>query len=182
MSDIRVSVQWKSSSIFAGEELECIITFENVAQAQPARKSPSPSTQYRVTSSGRERWKESLPQQSARSSVGHTRYNSLSNPTGGHAQGTFKNHKPVVSAPIDIRQDSATNLKNTKRPVGGSAHSGKHGRSVSIVSVGADSAAGRPGRQHSRAASLQVLPLRSANGKLGPTSGEHVVGIPKWPN
>ena len=179
MSDIRVSVQWKSASIFAGEELECIITFENTAQAQPARKSPSPSSQFRVTSSGRERWKESLPQQSARNSVGHTRNNSLSITSSRHAPGALKHHKSVVSAPISTRQDPST---DTNRPVKGSAQSRKHGRSVSIVSIGGDSTAGRPSRHHNRAASLQVLPLRSANGKLRPTSGEHLVGTARWPN
>ena len=51
---------------------------------------------------------------------------------------------------------------------------------MSIVSIEGDPPARRPGRHHARAASLQVLPMRGGNGKLGPTSGEQVTGIWIW--
>ena len=174
MSDIRVSVQWKSSSVFAGEDLECIITFKNIAQVEHGPKSPLPSSQLRVTSSGRERWKESLSQQSAPISVGHTRNSSLSYTASSKVQATSSSHKPAVSlnAPVSTRQDSAVNSNPSSKPVV-SASSGRHGRSVSIVSIGGDSTARRPVRHHNRTASLHVLPLRYVNGHPGPTSGEH---------
>ena len=176
MSDIRVSVQWKSSSVFAGEDLECIITFRNIAQVERGPKSPLPSSHLRVTSSGRERWKESLSQQNAPISIGHTRNNSLSYTALSKAQAPSSSHKPAVSlsAPVSTRQDSTINSNPSSRPVV-SASNGRHGRSVSIVSIGGDSTARRPFRHHNRAASLQVLPLRDVNGYSGPTSGEHAI-------
>lgn len=176
MSDIRVSVQWESSSVFAGEDLECIITFKNIAQAEHGPKSPLPSSQLRVTSSGRERWKESLSQHNAPIAVGHTRNSSLSHTALSKAQAISTSHKPAVSlnAPVSTRQDSAVNSDQSSSHVV-SASCGKHGRSVSIVSIGGDSTARRPARYHNRTASLQVLPLRDVNGYSGPTSGEHAL-------
>ena len=160
--------------MFAGEDLECIITFRNIAQVEHNPKSPLPSSQLRVTSSGRERWKETLSQQNAPTSVGHTRNSSLSHTAFSKAQATPSSHKPAVSlnAPVSTRQDSTVNSNPSTRPVV-NASCGRHGRSVSIVSIGGDSTARRPIRHHNRAASLQVLPFRDVNGYSGPTSGEH---------
>ena len=182
-----MSVQWKSSSVFAGEDLECIITFKNVCQAPRAPDSPSPSPQHRVISSGRERWKESLPQQNARTPVGHIWSNSVST-TGGSAQATTRNHKPrlALSNPISTRTGSAIGNKDTNKAELGNGSGGTHRRSVSIVTIAGDPlltseydlkqgqnpTARRPGRKHARAASLQVLPWRGSTGKVGPTSGE----------
>ena len=184
MSDIRVSVQWKNSSVFAGEDLECVITFKNVSQAHYAPKSPSPNSQPRVASFGRDRWKESLPQHSANRSLGHTRNNSVSN-AEKPSQAILRGHKPALSLsnPHSIRQNPATGLKDTTKPTVNSGHDGRHRRSVSIVSISGDpltsqydqkqrqaSIGKRPGRNHARATSLQALPRNTSMGKFEPTS------------
>ena len=186
MSDIRVSVQWKSSSVFAGEDVECVITFKNFSQAHYAPKSPSPNSQPRVASFGRDRWKESLPQHSTNRSLGHTRNNSISN-IEKPSQAISRSHKPALSlsTPHDTSQTPAIGLRDTTKPTVSSGHNGKHRRSVSIVSIGGDplnnqydqkqrqaSTSKRPGRNHARAASLQGLPWKMGMGKLGPTSGK----------
>ena len=186
MSDIRVSVQWKNSSVFAGEDVECVITFKNVSQAHYAPKSPSPNSQPRVASFGRDRWKESLPQHSANRSLGHTRNNSVSN-AEKPSQAISESHKPALSlsTPHDTQQNPAIGLKDTSKPTLNSGHNGRHRRSVSIVSIGGDllanqydqkqrqaSISKRPGRSHARAASLQGLPRQRGAGKVGPTSGK----------
>ena len=184
MSDIRVSVQWKSSSVFAGEDVECIITFRNVSPGHRTSNSHPPNSRPRGISSGRERWKESLPQQRGQKSVGHTRNNSVSN-AGSHHLAISRSHKPALSlsTPHDSRQTSAINLKSSNTSDANGGHGGKHRKSVSIVSLGGDpsisewnsegqvSTSKRTDRSHARAASLQGLPWRSSTGKLGPTPG-----------
>ena len=183
MSDIRVSVQWRNSSIFAGEDLECVITFRNVAHAQQTQKSLSPSSHFRSQGSGRERWKESLPQQGTNKSIGHTRNSSFSQTA--LSQETLKAHTPALSltSPIGTRQNSSTSL-NQATSTEQRDRQGKHRRSISIVSIVNDpyhsrktqdsiASASRPdGRGHARAASLQVLPRRGGVRINGPASGK----------
>ena len=185
MSDIRVSVQWQNSSVFAGEDVECVITFKNVSQAHYAPKSPSPNSQPRVASFGRDRWKESLPQHNANRSLGHTRNNSISN-TEKPSQAISRSPKPplTLSTPYDTQQNPAIGSKDTTKYTVNSGPNGRHRRSVSIVSIGGDpltsqydqkqrqaSISKRPGLNHARAASLQGLPWKTGLGKFGPTSG-----------
>ena len=185
MSDIRVSVQWKSSAVFAGEDLECIITFKNVSQGGHVRKSPSPSSQPRRPSSGRDRWKESLPRQDVNRPIGHTQNNSTSN--AGYSPETVKVHGPPTtpSPPLGTRQASSTKL-DEGQSTGGSGKVERHRRSVSIVSIGKEqyhaqnvqyqdqaSTFRRAGRSHARAASLQVLPRRSGVAYNGPILSEN---------
>lgn len=183
MSDIRVSVQWRSSSIFAGEDLECVITFKNVAHVQQIRNSLTPSSHLRGQASGRERWKESLPQQGTNKSFGNTLNSSFTQT--GLSQETLKVHKPALSltSPISTRHNSSTSL-NQAAPAGHDDRKAKHRRSISIVSIVNDPYHGRTtqdgtvppsrpdGRGHARAASLQVLPRRGGMRINGPTSGK----------
>lgn len=185
MSDIRVSVQWETSSIFAGEDIECIITFRNVSPRHRASNSPSPNSRPRVASSGRERWKESLPHQSGQKSVGHTRNNSVSN-VGSHHPAISRSHRPALSLSTQngTRQSSATNLKDSNKSDTNSGQGGKHRKSVSIVSLGGDPLISeydsegkvlrskRADGNHARATSLQGVPWRNSTGKFGPTSGK----------
>jgi len=182
MSDVRVSVQWKSSVVFAGEDLECIITFKNVSQAYHVRNSSSPSFHLRGQSTGRERWKESLPHHGADRSIGHTRNNSTFK--GGYSQETSRIHRPpsYLASPIDTRHSIGIAEAPSAE---GNTKNDRHKRSVSIVSLGNDAhqtqnarydsqtpTPRRPGRGHARAASLQVLPWRSGVVQNGPTSGK----------
>lgn len=183
MSDIRVSVQWKSSAVFAGEEVECIVTFKNVGHEPQRRKSPSPNSQIHGQGSGRDRWKDSLPQYSNRNSIGHTRNSSISK--SGQSQQTVKgNGSPLsLASPFGTRQNSSTNLQQGSSTTP-AAKQEKHRRSISIVSLGNDMTtsgqkqhgAGGPAYKqntpgHARAASLHVLPRQNSVTHSGPTSG-----------
>lgn len=182
MSDIRVSVQWKSSVVFAGEDLECIITFKNVAQADHARKSPLTSSQIGGLGSGRERWKESLPRQDANRSVGHTRNNSFTNT--GYSENTGVHGPPSTLTSLGGNRRNSSIKLNERHSTREKTKDSGHRRSVSIVSLGTElqHAQNAPKRDqasipsnhirgHARATSLQVLPWRSGARSNGPTSG-----------
>ena len=171
MSDIRVSVQWKNPTVFAGEDIECIITFKNNALAHRVRPPPSPTSHTASHGLHRDRWRETLPMRSANAptSVKHRKSPSLS----GFPQPYARSHQ----------HSSSTSSANgfVKSPVaevhGGitesaSSRDNKHRTSVSIVSIRgeADDEAtrqgqllnsGRPAHSHARAASLHVMPRKS---------------------
>lgn len=172
MSDIRVSVQWKNPTVFAGEDIECTITFKNNALAHRDRPPPSPSPHIASHGLHRDRWRETLPMRSANAptNVQHRKSPSFS----GFSQSYARSHQQSLStssangfgkSPVAEVQDG-----NTKAA---SPRDSKHRRSVSIVSIRgeADDEAtpqvqllnsGRPAHSHARAASLHVMPRKSA--------------------
>ena len=170
--------------MFAGEEVECTITFKNVAQPRSLRRSPSPS-QFRGHTSHRERWKEALPMRSGQASGIAAHRNSSSLP--GFATSKARMHKQTMSlstsngfptAPMSGLREGA--------PAASKGGETKHRRSVSIVSLGGEIGeetlshgqhinSGRPTRGHMRSASLQVLPRRTAILGGGPSSGNLTV-------
>ena len=180
MSDIRVSVQWNNSTVFAGEKIECKIVFKNVSQAASSRRSPSPSSQLLGHTSARERWKETLPLQVRRNDSFVSSSPSLSIP-----RTKIRAHRPTASlsgssstkpVPGVIIRDRATNGTQSSNHL--------HRKSVSIVSLTGDASKGndvhsaygeaspRRGRGHARATSLQVLPRTTGSMTSGPLSGE----------
>ncbi len=185
MSAIHVSTQWKSSTVFAGEEIECTITFENVSQAHNFPRIPSPSSQLLRGGPSRERWKETLQ---IRSTQGLASSNQRTSPSiSGIPQTTSKTHKPSLSLSTSHRCPpvSMPSRSESVSKISSSANN-KHRRSVSIVSIGGETideapsrspvlGSGRPIRGHLRAASLQVLPRRMINSNSGPQSGIRVL-------
>lgn len=180
MSDIRVSVQWKNPTVFAGEDIECTITFKNIALAPSTHRSSSPNPHTASHGSHRELWKEALPVPSANASTSaiHRKSPSLS----GFSQSQARTHKQALSL------NSANN--SPKSPIVG-FHEGtsktstpgdnKHRRSVSIVSIRGDANdetsphshllnSGRSSHGHTRAASLHVMPRRNGLLSNGPSS------------
>ena len=169
MSDFHVSVKWKSSTVFAGEDVDCIITFKNVARAPAVTRSPSPSLRLRNPTLKREQWKEGLPKRASQivKNVGHKTLPLKSQSNSG-------THKPEPSLTASKNGFShslaAVPLERLSHsPLPGS---NKHRRSISIVSIGGDAieeptapnqnlTLGRNVRGHARAASLQVLPRRT---------------------
>ena len=181
MSDIRVFVQWKSSTVFAGEEIECTITFRNVSQPRNLRRSPSPSTQLRRHGSSRERWKETLPLRSVQGATNSG--NKISPSIPGFPHPNTRSHKPSLSlstsSGFPLARTPNTPDTVSKAP---SSDRNEHRRSVSIVSIGGDTidenpspgpilSSKRPVRGHARAASLQVLPKRTDSSNGGLSSG-----------
>lgn len=178
MSDLRVSVRWKNSTVFAGEEIECIITFKNVSQAP---RSPSPGLQLRRHDPSRERWKEALPLRPTQGLASSSHIKTPLMPGIPHLN--TKVHKPALSISTHngIAPIPALNEPEGVSKVSGSKKK-KHGSSVSIVSLSGDPVNGaqtlgsvmnaaRPIRGHVRAASLQLLPRSMVDSANGSQSG-----------
>ena len=173
-------MQWRNSTVFAGERIECTIIFKNVSQAPSNHLSPSPSSQLLGHTSARERWKETLPLQSKLN-------DSLISPSSklGIPQTKLRTHKPAASlsgpSTIKLGSRAATQERLTNGPL---SPNRSHRKSISIISLAGDVPKGdgvqhvqgdpprRPGRGHTRAASLQVLPGVTTNVTSGPLSGK----------
>ena len=184
MSDIRVSVHWKNPTVFAGEDVECTITFRNVSQTRSPRCSPSPSSQSCANSSPRERWKERLPMRSAQQIGNNSQIKSPSLSSSSEARS--------ISQKLALSPNASNGLSEVQSSLrdgiakGQRAIKEKHRRSVSIVSIGGQtvdqaqsprpaSSFTRPTQGHARAASLQVLPIHRESELGGTTSGSWTI-------
>ena len=172
-SNIRAFVHWKEPSIYAGEDIECIITFRNVAAypGQEQQEEDEPQTPYsngfsRAPSVVASR-RSSLAQSSVQASWAPSFSSSRQAPNG-------RGHRPALS--LNVLSTSSRNgppsaglhsapmsgrTPTSARPVKG------HGRSLSIMSLGSEAPSEgrhampppttkRPTRGHTRSASLQV--------------------------
>jgi len=176
LTNIRVFVQWAEQTVFAGEEIECQITFKNVATVPaPSKASLHPSAANGFAGGG-ERHRKSPTAQIKTNSTLSSR---PSPPTKGHrtalSLSTTAGPGQVQSAPGSwIGEPGKTNQDG-----------GTHKRSLSIISIGASEGGfddsksqgslpeqpRRLSRGHGRSASLQIVPRRyGVNG--GPTSGK----------
>lgn len=176
-SNIRVFVQWKESTVFAGEDIECTITFKNVAVPH-GQVNPNPS-KHNGLAPGGERQQRKLPpvQSSTRPSI--SRNSSFGS---GAPPPHLRAHRPALSL---TTPSIASERRSPGLPGGGfqngsgngaPANKHKHQRSLSIISLGAetateanhDRASPRRLRGHARSASLQVVPGRPSQfgGKL----------------
>lgn len=172
LSNIRVFVNWTEQTVFAGEDIECKITFKNIATTPaPPRSSLQPPTANGFIHGDRQR--KSPATQIKRESTISPRPGA---PSRGHRT-TLSLNVPAGS----IRPLPTSASLNGAPPK--SAKDGGHKRSVSIISIGASegaaedirshgSLAERPRamtRGHGRSASLQIVPRRhGVNG--GPPS------------
>lgn len=166
-SDIQVFVTWKDQTIFAGEDVECIITFKNVAESnanpshgdQPSHQrrhsravnTPSNSESFFSLKSPFSQSRRSYPISPSKKPF-HRATSSLNSPW-------FGSHSfPPPSAPSTLRN--------------GPPPSHKHKRSVSILSIDSEGTGEKPAsnhppsrpkpaRGHGRSASLQVPPRRN---------------------
>lgn len=163
-SDIRVSVEWSNSTVFAGEDIECHITFRNIAPRAGAA-SRHASNRIVVPANDRSRKTSQLTPKI---------------PT------VAQNHRPALSfsqSSINAREHDSWLQTQAKTA---SENSVSHRRSVSIISLGQSesiveesqsqesftSVPKRSPKGHSRAASLQLLPRRALNSGEHPLSGE----------
>ncbi|KAM0719523.1 hypothetical protein Q7P37_003653 [Cladosporium fusiforme] len=193
-SNIRAFVHWREPSIYAGEDIECIITFKNIAtppghepqekddahtpHANGFSRAPSAAASRRsslVQSSVQASWAPSFSgSRKASQPRGHRpalSLNVLSAPSRGGPHSTG-----LHSAPMPSRTPTSA------RPAKG------HGRSLSIMSLGSEApsesrvpaapvSSKRPTRGHGRSTSLQVSskppPLPSPYIVTTPTSFRH---------
>jgi hypothetical protein len=174
-SDIQVFVRFKESSVFAGEELECAITFKNVANEQ---YDGSPVD----TRSGRHSRRVSLVEQSATTPRGSSAGWSKENPRLATAalhstrNSLNRGHKATVSLSIPKSFGAASG--SPSMPYGEKAimrPGPNHRRSVSIISAGSGDIGDdyesqraaqmpekpRPELSHRRTSTLQAFPERS---------------------
>lgn len=177
-SNIRVFVEWADQTVFAGEDVECQITFKNIATAPISQRAlPQISGSNGFAPAG-ERLK--APQTSNASVKNHL-------PSSRGVSPTTRGHRSTVSLSVpSINGGSPRGEAVPERAGHSKANAGgnQHKRSLSIISMGAseDTANGarsetgellrRPVRGHGRAASLQIMPGRNGSTDVGPLTGE----------
>ncbi|KAK5175212.1 Golgi membrane exchange factor (Ric1p-Rgp1p) subunit [Saxophila tyrrhenica] len=180
-SNIRAHVQWREPSVYAGEEIECIITFKNIAV--PPNQEQNGAEQTPLASSHPP---ERRPFQTP--SVPHSRKSSAaqgkapSRRTPSMASNTTsaqpaKGHRPTLSLNV-VNGQTRGGLQSAPIPAKGPNSAIRptagHGRSLSIMSYGSDvpnesrgpssaPLAKRPLKGHGRSASLQLSPKPQAH-------------------
>ncbi|KAE8445448.1 hypothetical protein EG329_013338 [Mollisiaceae sp. DMI_Dod_QoI] len=177
LTNIRVFVQWSEQTVFAGEEIECQITFKNVANTPTqSRTTLHPQAANGVVPEGERSDRQRKipgPQRKSNSAI-----SSRGTPTARGHRTTLSLSTPVASA---IPQPNSNSWTTT--PSKGVKDGHAHKRSVSIISIGPSdvgvedinshgSSIERSRGQtkgHGRSASLQIVPRRNGvNG--GPPS------------
>ncbi|KAF2850948.1 Rgp1-domain-containing protein [Plenodomus tracheiphilus IPT5] len=164
-SNIRVFVQWKDSTVFAGEDIECTITFKNVAP--PEGRDASPLRKHNGFAAGGDRQRKLPP---VHSSTRPTISRNSSFASAQPAPQIVRSHRPALSL------HTPSTVGERRPPLTPSAVPGittngqRHGRSLSIISLGTNATTDgnhergipirRPPRGHARSASLQVVPGR----------------------
>jgi len=180
-SDIQVFVRFKEPSVFAGEQLDCTITFKNVASEQYDGSLSD-------TKSGRHSRRVSLVEQPATTPRGNNAGWSKENPrlatAALHSPRSIISRGHRATASLSIPKSSGT-------PIGTPATSYKekaavrpspnHQKSMSIISAESADVGGdydsqksarmperpRPDISHRRTSTLQVYPERSKEGLHG---------------
>jgi len=176
LTNIRVFVNWTEQTVFAGEDIECQITFKNIATIPPPSKSTLQPPSANGFSPGGDRQRKLPAAQIKRDPTLSPRPSTQS-----------RGHRTTLS--LNVPAGSVRALPTSTSWNGGAARSSKdggHKRSVSIISIGASegvpddiasngSLIERPRaatRGHGRSASLQIVPRRhGVNG--GPISGKY---------
>lgn len=188
-SNIQVFVKWKDQTIFAGENVECIITFKNVAESGSEASNGGESGQH---------------QRKASRVANHTSnsnsdsFFSLKSPqnlfSGRRSYSISSQRKPYhrtassLSSPLvashSFPPPSGPSTPRNWQP----GHS--HKRSVSILSIDSEGQPdstpspqnfrGRPARGHGRSASLQIAPRRNDSYDDSYRKCEYSPGCPSW--
>ena len=180
--------------MYAGEEVECIITFKNIATVpgQAKDEAQQPSLSNGIPRDGRHSQAPSVSQ-SRRSSIAPAKpplaraQSAMNTKVGTQVRG----HRPTLSLNV-VSATSKGGLHSAplpaKAPNSAVTAAKGHGRSLSIMSLGSDAAsegrgtfpgpvARRPMKGHGRSASLQLVP------KPLPQASPHVGGIsPRQPS
>ncbi len=161
-SNIRVFVKWKNSTVFAGEDIECTITFKNVAPTEASTRTPVPSQSGFATGGERQRKLPAAVYNSSKPSISRNSsfVSQILTPTLRDAFNTPSLRSPSIAG--DRRPISPQSVTS-----GNNAGEQKHGRSLSIISIGTNAGTEashergvqirRPARGHGRSASLQVV-------------------------
>lgn len=158
-NSMRVFVRWKEQTVFAGENIECEITFKNIAAVPtPTRASLHPNLNGFALGGSRK-----APSTQVKSG----------SPLNPHSAQAGKGHRSTLSltVPASSLRSPVTSGSWPSRNIAGASRDGEqHKRSISIISIGASEATNddsasqkgymdrvRPARGHGRAASLQIV-------------------------
>lgn len=174
---VRVFVEWDDEPIYAGDDVNCTITFKNVAPPLGANPNRA-SAKLNGIGVGGERRQKIAPTQPSHTDV---------RPRAPHAPRPpsmlSRGHRQTMSLNMPSGRGVAKdNARPAVGPLNGMTATGqRHQRSLSIISLGGSEidgkrnqnrvgdGAGRPQeRQHTRATSLQITPRRTGgmNGAL----------------
>ncbi|CZR52944.1 probable RGP1 Reduced growth phenotype protein [Phialocephala subalpina] len=177
LTNIRVFVQWAEQTVFAGEDIECQITFKNIANAPThSRASLHPqSANGFIPAPDRPDRQRKIPVPPRKS---NSAISSRGTPTTRGHRTTLSLSTPAASA---RPQPSPSSWTTGAPKVAKEGHA--HKRSISIISIGPSDVGAEdvdsngstverprgPSRGHGRSASLQIVPRRNGvNG--GPPS------------
>lgn len=180
-SNIRVFVQWLEQTVFAGENIECEITFRNIAAVPDAPRSVPHSNSLNGFRIGGEKQRKTTPLQAS----GIQAKNATGQSTRPLVSG--RGHRTALSLNVPSNGDRLQqgSAYRSGRQTEAGSEPRPHRRSISIVSLGIPERAGeeppaqqnsdesmrRPSRGHVRASSLQIVSRRSGNNGTGPLSG-----------
>lgn len=182
-SDIQVFVRFKEDSVFAGEEIQSIITFKNVASVSDST-APSVKTWSSSGWAASETANEhSLPRGCGGLSPQNPRLAAINEQ--GASKTSKKGHRATVSLSVPFTGSSAPRSTSwTASPVTHYKPSHSHQRSVSIISLGSPDVGkddkqragfpprSRPALSRGRSASLQAHPRINHGHHVGPSSCE----------
>ncbi|KAI5370171.1 Putative reduced growth phenotype protein [Septoria linicola] len=181
-SNIRAYVQWKEPAVYAGEQIECIITFKNIARPAGAERNHTGQTHSLGNGGLHSRGQSFNPSRvhSRRSSLAQaklppTPLSRAPSASAASAKGTqgSRGHRPTLSLSVGNASTRPGNglLSATPQTANTSTSASRpdkgHGRSLSIMSLGSETisegrapvlnngAGKRPLKGHGRSASLQ---------------------------
>ena len=185
-SDIQVFVRLNEPSVFAGEDLECTITFMNVANIQAETPNPDGGP-------GKHKRRVSLVEQPGSSSRSRGGVWNTDNPRLAAANflsarnSATRAHRATAS--LSISPSTGNSFVSPVAPARGNSFvrpTQKHRRSISIISPGSPDVAeeyevvqktqspqgSSSSSKHRRVSTIQTLPERSAGGRSGSTSSK----------
>ncbi|KAG6029804.1 hypothetical protein E4U41_000273 [Claviceps citrina] len=178
-SNIRVFIQWRDQTVFAGEEVKCTLTFKNVAATTSQAREQKSRHRQQKPQGERPRLAVPFQARAARGNVGLTSPPSTTT-TRGHRRSALS---LSVSTSQSHSRSSSLQWPQTAGTGGDWRPGHSHKRSISIVSIGSTTTAEEhtqsnelpsraqpPQRGHSRAASLQIPPQGLDSPALGPPS------------
>lgn len=166
-------MKWKDQTIFAGEDVECTITFKNVADGTGEAKNGGHHSHQRKQS----RAANVTPQSDS--------FFSLKSPLFNTNRRSFPSRNPHhrLSSSLSSPLIGSHSFPPPSTPRSASSYGHKHKRSVSILSIESEGGGDktprtssqfnrpRPTRGHGRSASLQVVPRRYEGYEDSPQKG-----------
>ena len=166
MSNIKITVDWAGSAVFAGDDVECVITFQNVAPAPVRARPPSSFAHLRASEPRRPLRRSELSRQRTPTS------RNLSLPQGNVGSASVDTLPLAASSSGTVQQPQHTQDTVAK------LNAQKHGRSISIISMGSNTplsgpkgrSAGRNYSPHDKRPHLRTTSLQGVQSSTSSSS------------